>query len=142
MTFAVESYCFRCNARHGERCFERYEVFCHDWDKRGEETGHTILASSHYNAALRWAEHYDAGGDYVISRGEELVLHVVGPDGTVEDYVVYGRASIDYHARPPDRRMESDVARWRSWVDGLLWLRNTEEERLYDNRRSPFEWAE
>jgi hypothetical protein len=66
-----------------------------DW-----EWAATVKASDHQEAAERWAEQDDQGGDYsIIGSGEHGPIKVLGPDGTVKEFQVFAESCPVYRAR-------------------------------------------
>lgn len=94
-------WCTTCNTYHygAGACWPEWDVWCLE---RGDERGDSraILATSAENAAERWAERDDSGGDYTIVGGETVTVCVarVGEE-RVQRYRVSGEAVPEYTAR-------------------------------------------
>ena len=73
---------------------------------QAEDDARTVRAWDAERATEKWAEEFDADGDYTIVAGHEATVYVRSGsgEGPIESYVVKGESVPEYYARKVEAR--------------------------------------
>ncbi|MES2829653.1 MAG: hypothetical protein V4687_15940 [Bacteroidota bacterium] len=83
-------YCTECKEFHSDgKCLPVYTVTYDDYDKK-------IGAHGHWDAAMKFGEHYNSNSDYCLMN-EEIEVSVEF-EGVTKRFKVSAEPSIDYNA--------------------------------------------
>lgn len=64
-----------------------------------DDWGATVTASAPDQAAEEAGRRYDQNGDYLLMQGNEIVVHVLAPDGKKYSFEVRGESVPEYYAK-------------------------------------------